>query len=523
MKKVKSLSEVLKKLYNKIESNAKLAFVITTIAMFICHIVYFINRWANEDDFHSILGELNMIGSGRFMPGTVLSSWFLAPVVLLIISMIALGLISMMIINMFKIKNKIYVIITSLLLATFPILALGFGYGFMVERYVMGMFFAVFTVFIANKFKYSGIISAFTLAITMGYYQSYIAISIGLIMFMIIFKMFENKKIKENLKYIVKFLLIGICGVIIYMVAVRVVCHFTNTPLLDYKGINNMGSLPPLNKMGFLLKRTYLDFINFYLSKNFLRPMWYGRIAQFILCISTIILISIMIKKNKIYKHKLNLILLIIIILLIPMGFNIIDFMAYESETSSLNIYQFVLILILPFLLLDKIDLLNINRNFFNTIEWVGVISAIVLIWNNFIITNVYYLKINDFYTTTVQLTNRVYNRIEQMPNYDGTSRIMVGNKKGIYMDSRVYKDYYKYILYDQGLWDQFIGYAPRPEGTDFKFHYLVENILGVHLNSVTSKEFEKIYNSEEYKGMESWPKQNCIKYIGDVIVVKIS
>ena len=153
-KKINSISNVLTNFFEKINTNLKLAFIYTITSTFFCHIVYFINRWANEDDFHEVLGQINMIGSGRWMPGTVLSSSYLAPIVLLAITMIFLGLISVMINSMFKVKNKIYIFIVSLLLSSFPILAFGFGYGFMVERYVLGMFFAVFSAYITSKYKY---------------------------------------------------------------------------------------------------------------------------------------------------------------------------------------------------------------------------------------------------------------------------------------------------------------------------------------------------------------------------------
>lgn len=522
--KIKSISSFIQEKYNNISTQTKYAFVCTALLTFITHIAYFINRWANEDDFHSYLSETNMIGSGRWMIGDIFSSKFLSPIVLLIIVIIALSLISIMIIKMFKVNKKIYIFIVSALLSTFPILALGFGYGFMVERYIMGMLLAVLAVFITDskKFKINPIIGSICLAITMGYYQSYIAITIGLTMMKIIVYMFDHK-LKDSLHYLLRFFIMGILGVIFYMLTVKVVCNISDIPLLDYKGINNMGSLPPINQVIELLHRTYIDFIFFFAGRKFINPLWYGKISQIIIFTSLLFLILYVIIKEKIYKRKCNTILILIFLIFIPLGFNIVDFIAYESETSSLNIYQFVLILIFPFIILNRIEFYKKDSNIINTLSWLITISGILLIWNNISVTNIYYLKVNDYYTTTVQLTNRIYDRIEQMPDFEGNIPVMVGNKEGIYMDRRVYKEYYTIFLYDQGLWDQFIGYAPRPEGTDFKFHYLVQNIIGVNLISVSPEKYEEIYNSEEYKQMESWPSSNCMKYIDGILVVKLS
>ena len=174
----------------------------------------------------------------------------------------------------------------------------------------------------------------------------------------------------------------------------------------------------------------------------------------------------------------------------------------------------------IPFIILDKI---SIKDNLINISTWLIAISGLFLVYNNFVVTNIYYLKINDYYNTTVQLTNRLYNRIEQYDEFDFSKPVFVGNREGIYMNSRVYKDYYKIFLYDQGLWDQFIGYAPRPTTTDFKFHYLVQNIIGVNLISPSPDFYKEIYNSKEYDEMESWPNKESMKYIDGVLVVKIS
>lgn len=512
----------LKQKYENIKTNSKLAFVYTSVATFITHIVYFIDRWANEDDLHYILGKTEMIRSGRWMPGTVLSSNFLMPIVLLIIAIISLGIISMMIVRMFNIKSKLYTFIISVLLASFPVLAMGFGYGFMVERYAFGMLFAILAVFITNKYKYGFILGGFFLAITLGYYQSYIAITIGLSILTIIINGFENKNTKNYLIYTFKHLLMGIIGVIIYLVLVKVICYITGISLLDYKGINNIGSLPPIKQIPNLLERTYKNFFNFYLGKKFVNPLIYGKIAQIVLCIINAILVLFLFIKNKVYKNIVISLIIFTAIIILPLGFNIVDFLAYQSEASSLNIYQFVFILIFPFILLNKVEN-NYDNNSIIIVGWLATIASFLMIWNNFVITNMYYLKLNNYYNSTVQLTNRIYDRIEETKGVDGKTKVIVGNKNGIYIDRRVYHEFYKTFLSDQGIWDHFIGYAPRPTGTDYKFHYLVENIIGVYLYNATPEEFEEIYNSKEYDNMESWPSKNSIKFIEDILVVKIS
>ena len=51
-KSIIQVSEFIKNKIINIETTTKLAFLFTVISTFICHIVFFANRWANEDDHH---------------------------------------------------------------------------------------------------------------------------------------------------------------------------------------------------------------------------------------------------------------------------------------------------------------------------------------------------------------------------------------------------------------------------------------------------------------------------------------
>lgn len=288
-----------------------------------------------------------------------------------------------------------------------------------------------------------------------------------------------------------------------------------------------MGSLPPFNQIPEYIDRTYEDFINFFKGTKFIRPLEYGKIAQLFLCLISFVLLICVIIKNKVYRKKISLILLIVFIILIPLGFNMIDFIAWQSRASSLNIYQFVFIFIIPFILLEMLEKDNfisrVGQNIISIIGWACTVCALLLIWHNTSVSNIYYLKINDYYTSTVQLVNRIHSRIESTEGYTEDTPEMIGNKKGIYLNSTANRGYKNIFLYDQGLWTPFIGFSERPNKTDYKIHRLVSNILGIQLESLSAEEYYEIYNSEEYEQIECWPSVNCIQFINDILVLKIS
>lgn len=520
---VVSFKEFIDLINRKITDDVKATFCYTAIVTFFTHIIFFVNRFANEDDIHLIKGIKNMIGSGRWMNAQIFSGPYILPIVLFVITIISISISSVLINSMFKIKNRIYIFFISAILVTFPILALGFGYSFMIERYVLGILTSIIAVHITDKYEKGFFIGSIFLAISLGYYQSYITVTISLSMFLIIIKGLTDIKTKKYLEYALKFLMMGILGIILYFILVKINCYLTNTPLLPYKGIDSMGSFPPISKMPYLLIRTYYHVIGFFFGLVFLKSFSLGLLAQLILFLINFVLLVMAIIKSKLYKNKLKMIIIILLIILLPSGLNIVDFMAYNTNISSLNIYQFVFVLISPFILLNIIEQTDKEKKLFPIYEWIVCIAGIILIWNNFIITNTYYLKINYYYNYTVQLTNRIYSRIEQVEGFNDDTVVLIGNVDGVYKDLRVDSKFNEIFMFDQGLWDPFIGYYGLPNTTDYKFHLLTQNILGIQLKSATLEDFEKVYSLDEYKNMKSWPHKDSIKFINDILVVKIS
>ncbi len=527
---INDVTTVIKKINEKISKNAKMAFYCTAILTFLSHLVFFVDRFANEDDFHNLLSSKNMIGSGRWMIGNIFGSNYLLPMVLFVITIISISLCSSVINSMFKIEKNVYIFLISSLLATFPVLALGFGYSFMIERYMLGLLSAVLAVYFTNKYNKGFIVGSFLLGISLGYYQSYVAVSIGLSIFLIIMKGFEQLKIREYFGYILNFLIMGIIGVIFYLLMIKVSCNLSGISLLTYKGINNIGSLPPISKIPFLILRTYKHFFGFFIGKSFLKPYKWALYFQIILVIINILLFAILVRKTKVYKEHLKFFILLMLVFITPLGLNITDFIAYETYVSSLNIYQFVFVFISPFVLIEYINQHDnckndgdYKRNLIPFFEWIICIAVIILNWHNFVITNTYYLKLNYFYNSTVQLTNRILYRLESTPGFDTQTKVFVANSEGIYNGLRNNYNFKEIFINDQGLWDQFIGYYPRPEGSDYKFRYLVSNVLGVKLNLINNEEIKNIYNSKKFKKMESWPHEKSIKFINDILVVKVS
>lgn len=80
----------------------------------------------------------------------------------------------------------------------------------------------------------------------------------------------SNNDMKEVLNRVLKYFLLGLLGIILYFIGTKISLIITQSSLSTYKGANEMGKIP-IDQIPFLLKRTYTNFIGFFLGNSFLK------------------------------------------------------------------------------------------------------------------------------------------------------------------------------------------------------------------------------------------------------------
>lgn len=199
-----------------------------------------------------------------------------------------------------------------------------------------------------------------------------------------------------------KLFIMGIIGVILYFVILNCFLNYYNISLSNYKGANSMG-VPPISEWSSLLKRTYLHYIGYFLGYSFFKSSSKFVVFRIILALMSFVsLIGVIINK-KLYKKKINVLLLVILIVLLPLAVNIVDFMAYKTDVSALNIYQFVLTYLFCIYVIENYCTLQ-NKNINNYICLVSIICFIGIGWQNYSITSSYYYKVEKFNQYTESL-----------------------------------------------------------------------------------------------------------------------
>ena len=310
----------------------------------------------------------------------------------------------------------------------------------------------------------------------------------------------------------------GIVGVGLYFIILNILLKTNNLVLSDYKGANSMG-IPPIGEWPKQFIRTYKHFLGYFLGFSYYKTPIIETVIRIGMLLLSFIILVIKIFKDKIYKNRLNFIILIISIAIIPLSFNIVDFMAYKTELSSLQIYNYVMLYILCIFIIDNAKKIKVMTNLI-------VCLLIIISYINFIDINRHYTKLETVYNYTENLNNRILTRIESIEGYNQEIPVMF---IGI-AQSEFYNKLYNFpslndkLTYDQTLWGgKYIGYADLYSyNNDKKIFKMINHQFGVELKRATDEERENVINTAEYKKMSNYPTKDSIKLINGIIVVKI-
>ncbi|WP_099190540.1 glucosyltransferase domain-containing protein [Tepidibacter mesophilus] len=517
LNKVSSPSDAIGIFWKGISIISKTVFFAAIVIGLLSHLYFFVHKFANEDDIaHLNTALFYTKTSGRWFLGyiTQLRGFYSLPVIIGAISIFFCAISAVLTAKLLRTKKTVTAFIIGALMASFPVLSYSFCYLFMADAYMYALFFAVLAVFLTNKYKFGFILGGISLSLSLGIYQSYIGYAIGLVLIILINLLIDNElDLKKIGLEILKYFTMGVLGAIFYFVSLKINLYLTGSTLLSYKGIDKMGHID-LYKLPSLVLRSYKNFFNSFAGKYY--PVSGTLHSLYIVeLIIGIVAIMFLIFKNNIYKKTLHLILLICGIALLPPGLNIVDVMAPETQSATLNIYQFVLIFIFVATLVEKIEF-----NFANLIKWCSFICLGLIIFNFILLNNTYYLKAEIYFNRTFSLTSRMLDRIEQLPEFEKTNKVALIGK----LPNSFYKD--SSIMFsetdNQGFWGQYVGFnSSNNEDNTRKFIANANIFHGARFIRANKEEMKTAV--DDAINMPIWPQQGSIDCKNGVIIVHLS
>ena len=500
--------QIINKLKKSILPQWKVCFVFALI-MGLCAHLYKITNWLpNWDSLVFRYDSQNMISMGRwFLPVVCApSSFYDLPFIAGFFAIIFHGLGAVCICKIFDVKKNITAALIGAMVATFPTVTSVMMYNYVADGYAIAFLFSCIAAMLLIKDKPCYIGSLVLIALSAGIYQAYITVTIMLlILSLIIDVLYKNIDLKNLLIKCLKFLLTGVLGMILYYLVMTILLKITGTTLLEYQGMDNAASFSDIDIAG-ALYTIKESFINYFF--DFSKGATVFGIINSIVFILTFVLYLADVIKNKLSIDKI--LMLGVFVILLPIGASVLSFI-----NSGIDYHNLMKMGFLVFYLFFILQYENSEQNALKSWAILGI--SALLIFNQTIIANVSYHKLNMAYEKSYGTLIRIADRIEQTEGAKECDRILV---LGYLPQSEAYS-----AVLPPDMTGTTDGYILRADD-----EIVGQSVLCSALNDYCQKNYKFISGKEKSDllkridayNLNNWPEKNSISVVDNVIVIKL-
>lgn len=472
------------------------------------------------------------ISLGRFMNSffrILFQDEILRPWVLGLFGLLCIGISVCLVIDIFSIENKWEImLIAGICTTNITVISCVATY---MEDFAVDMLALLFSTFSAyvwkalnnNFYVLKFIMGVLFVILTLGCYQSYLSVTIVLIIISSVMDLMNGRGFENVLKKGLGGIGIVAFGMAGYLATVKIVCKITGVPLQEggYNSLSNMWTRDVQlgNELINLYNQTFTNFISpsHVLQKEYL-PLLTKKtaflylisvlnIALLVCCVLIIVWWTICTLKK--IKEKLLLGLLIV---LIPLAMNISDISSGTSH--DLMHYSYWLLYLFAILLFrwlkEHMRVLKVD-----VIQKAIVIVFGIVIFDNIHIANTMYIEKELIQQSTLSTMTRVLTQIENQEGYviGETPVAFIGTigpvQNGVPGRWRVYN-----ITGGNAL-------ASITYQRTYKAYF--QNVLQYPIQLCDSDELEYLYELEEIEQMPVFPNKGSVQIIDDVVVVKMN
>ena len=315
-KEAKKVGTALIELYKKKVNRAwKIAFWATCILVFMIHAYRFTNPLLNHDALYNYYSSQHMVESGRWLLSLAcgFSSFFNLPWLIGVISIIFIALTSVVIVDVFKLKNPVLIVIVGGLLVSFPAITDTFNFEYTADGYMIAMFLAALSVRL-SVFEEGRIrrlfLSAVCICCTCAIYQAYVSFALILALSYFIVEIFDGKRsAKDCGRWIGRQILIYAAALAAYYAIWRLSLRLAHVEATTYQGVDQLGQMS-LQSIKQAAVSSLVSFARFFLEWNFVEhglTAWNLLNILFVLFACFVVIVSIY--KSKVYKRGLQFVL----------------------------------------------------------------------------------------------------------------------------------------------------------------------------------------------------------------------
>lgn len=501
-----------------ITKERKLAFCVTFLTALIVHFTCYSQLVSIADTFSN--GSYYLPGEWEISLGrwgiyflNILRFGIVSPFFICLISFCFLGLTSILINDLLKLKSKVLITIISMLIVTAPYVYNILLYTYTADSYFIAMFLSVLAVklLLDEKRRYHiyGIICIiFYLAV----YQTFLSFTICLASMILFLDFAKNKiTIKDYLKRFFIVLIDLMISLILYYIITKIILNILNIPVTGYYGIHD--------DFVYIIKNlfngiywTYEDFYRFYFSDVMFNNSPYFRQIIYIgiVILLNINIIFLIIRNNKEFSNKfIKILAIFILFLILPIMQNSIRLIVLKSSLAQTMCGSYIIPIIIY---VSTMQETLYNKKILGKLNYLGVILIFYLIYTYTLMGEATYISIQKNYNQIQSELLRIVDRIECDNNYSEDIKIAIIGDKDFKQDIPIYK-----LAAISGRIG-FYGLCP----TNAIYNTYLKEEFGIKNEIATDEEMEKIYNTDEYKRMKEFPNKDSVKVINNIMVIKL-
>ncbi len=505
----------LKELYNGISRQQRICFFAAVIFGFITHFYKITNWLPNWDSLVFRYDAQNMLPLGRWFLSfaCAASSFYDLPWVNGVLSILFHSLGAVCICRIFDIKKGITAALIGAITVTIPTVASVMMYNYVADGYALAFLFSCMAAMFLTAEKPKYFLSVILFMLSIAVYQAYISVAVVLVLIYLIDGIvFKRDSAKVSLKKGSKCAVCGIAGFLLYYTVTEILLKISQTTLLDYQYFGRTMSFSEINipaslyEVKEIMIRYFFDFSNGFNLFS---------VLNIIILMVAAALLLLGAAKNGVFGKMSKTVLLAVYVLLLPIGMNILVFATPSLDYHNLMKMGYCVIYIFFVILYERIEFSAENAAVLKS--WVILIAASVFIFNNIIIANVSYHKLQISYEKSYGTLIRIADRIEQTAGAENCDKILV---IGALSGSEAYSADLPPDM--TGTTD---GYILR-----FDDESVGQSVLCSALNDYCGKNYKFLAGAEKRKlmkntvisAMDYWPGENAVAVADGTVVIKL-
>lgn len=406
-------------------------------------------------------------------------------------------------VSAFEIKNVKSAMLIGLAFVCFPAVTSTLFFSYTAPYYGLAILFSVLAAWVVEKYKWGIILSIVFTAMSLGIYQAYVPITIGMFVLLLIKRALRSDaQLKELICRGVYYCLNLILGLLFYFVCLKVLLVLYGMELSDYQGVGNMGQIS-LVELPQLIWQAFRSFcmlpISDYCSLAHTPVL---KLAYILLFVVTAGMIGyILIKKVK----KMELVIFTLLLCIVfPIAVNFVVIMCPDSNIYTLMVYAFVLVLAMPVIVLEELPVKNVMP-----VAAYAVLAVIISLYAYY--ANVNYTSLYYANRQTENYCNSLVTQVRMTEGFDTEKEwAFIGKVKDPLLSN---------------TWQEVPYYGGNATNvkllTSYSWYRWIENYMGYELPMASDETIEQLKNSEEVQQMPCWPNAGSIKVVEDTVVIK--